>query len=444
MFEVLRERLESIFDNLRGKGKLTEEDVQGALREVRRALLEADVDYKVVKAFVEKVRERAVGQEVLGSITPAQQVIAIVYDELVSLMGREGSSLKISPNPPTIYMMVGLQGSGKTTTAVKLAHQLKKGHKPMVVACDLRRPAAVDQLRILAAQAKVDFYGPSNISMDLLDLAREALKHARNNLIDVIIFDTAGRIQIDEEMMDEVVRLSTLLSPHETLLVVDSMTGQEAVKVASAFHDRLLLTGLILSKLDGDARGGAALAIKESTGISVKFAGTGEDISALEPFDAQRMSNRILGMGDVAGLAEKVKSMTSAEDVQKISLSLKKNRLTMEDLLIQFEQLEKMGPLDKVLDMLPGAGKLWELKNADIDSRRMKQTKAIIQSMTVEERRNPQIIKGSRRRRIANGSGTSVQMVNQLLKQHTQMNQLWKQFGKNKNKKGFKMPGGMF
>ena len=444
MFEALRERLESIFDNLRGKGKLTEEDVQDALREVRRALLEADVDYRIVKVFVGKIRERAVGQEVLGSITPGQQVIAIVYDELVNLMGKEGSSLKVSSNPPSVYMMVGLQGSGKTTTAVKLAHRFKKGHKPMVVACDLRRPAAVDQLRILAAQAKVDFFGPSDINIELVDLARQALKYARDNLIDIIIFDTAGRIQVDEKMMDEVATLSDLLSPHETLLVVDSMTGQEAVKVASAFHDRLSITGLILSKLDGDARGGAALAIKESTGIPVKFAGTGETISAFEPFDAQRMSQRILGMGDVAGLAEKVKSITSSEDVDKISKSLKKNRLNMEDLLIQFEQLEKMGPLDKVLDMLPGAGKIRELKNADIDSRRIRQTKAIIQSMTLEERRNPQIIKGSRRRRIANGSGTSVQMVNQLLKQHTQMNQLWKQFGKNKTKKGFKMPGGMF
>jgi len=444
MFDALRERLETVFENLRGKGKLTEEDVTNALREVRRALLEADVDYKVVKTFVANVKERAVGQEVLGSITPGQQVIAIVYEALVELMGKESSSLSISSNPPSIYMMVGLQGSGKTTTAVKLANLLKKGHKPMVVACDLRRPAAVEQLRILASQAKVDFFGPEDINTDLFVLVKNALKHAREHLIDVVIFDTAGRIQVDEELMEEVEKLSEVLSPHESLLVVDSMTGQEAVRVASAFHQRLTITGLILSKLDGDARGGAALAIKESTGLPVKFAGTGEGISALETFDPRRMSQRILGMGDVEGLAEKVKSITSPEEVDKLSRSFKKNRLTMEDLLMQFEQIEKMGPLDKVIDMIPGAGKIRELKNADVDTRRIKQTKAIIQSMTVEERRNPQIIKGSRRRRIAKGSGTSVQMVNQLLKQHIQMNKLWKQFGKNKKFKGMKMPGSLF
>lgn len=444
MFDALRERLDSIFDGLRGKGKLTEDDVNAALREVRRALLEADVDYKIVKSFVSSVRERAIGQEVLESITPAQQVIAIVYDQLISLMGDHVVPLTISPKPPTICLMVGLQGSGKTTSTVKLAKKLSKGHKPLVVACDLRRPAAVEQLRILADQAKVDFYGPSVGISDPLSVVRGSLDYATQNLIDVILLDTAGRLHIDDELMEELRMIQEITSPHEILLVVDSMTGQEAVKVASSFHERLTLTGVIISKLDGDARGGAALAIKASTGIAIKFAGVGEGIDALEAFDAKRMSQRILGMGDVAGLAEKVQQIANQDDVDKLAKSFKKQRLTMNDLLLQFDQIEKMGPLDKVLDMIPGAGKMKGLKNAELDPKRIKQTKAIILSMTDQERKNPQIIKGSRRKRIAEGSGTSVQLVNQLLKQHDQMNQLWKKIGKVKNRKGFKFPGNLF
>ncbi len=444
MFDSLRERLDSIFDGLRGKGKLTEDDVNSALREVRRALLEADVDYKIVKSFVSSVRERAVGQEVLESITPAQQVIAIVYEQLISLMGDKVVPLTISPKPPTICLMVGLQGSGKTTSTVKLAKKLSRGHKPLVVACDLRRPAAVEQLRVLADQAKVDFYGPSEGISDPLSVVRGSLGYATQNLIDVILLDTAGRLHIDEELMEELQMIREITSPHEILLVVDSMTGQEAVKVASSFHERLSLTGVVLSKLDGDARGGAALAIKASTGIAIKFAGVGEGIDALEAFDAKRMAQRILGMGDVAGLAEKVQQIANQDDVDKLAKSFKKQRLTMNDLLLQFDQIEKMGPLDKVLDMIPGAGKMKGLKNAELDPKRIKQTKAIILSMTDQERKNPQIIKGSRRKRIAEGSGTSVQLVNQLLKQHGQMNQLWKKIGKGKNRKGFKFPGNLF
>lgn len=444
MFEALRERLDSIFDGLKGKGKLTEEDVNAALREVRRALLEADVDYKIVKSFIGGIRERAVGQEVLDSITPAQQVIAIVYDQLLDLMGDKVVPLAISPKPPTVCLMVGLQGSGKTTSTVKLAKKHSRGHKPLVVACDLRRPAAVEQLRVLAKQADVDFYGPSEGNSDPMKVVRDAMEYATQNLVDLVFIDTAGRLHFDEELMGELREIKDETSPHEILLVVDAMTGQEAVKVASSFNDSLALTGVILSKLDGDARGGAALAVKAATGIPIKYAGIGEGIDAIETFDAQRMSQRILGMGDVAGLAEKVQQVATREDVDKITRSFKKHKLTMNDLLVQFDQIEKMGPLDKVLDMIPGASKLKGLQNADVDPRRLKQTKAIILSMTEQERKNPQIIKGSRRRRIAQGSGTSVQMVNQLLKQHTQMNQLWKKLGKSKKGKGFKLPGNLF
>ncbi|WP_286951597.1 MULTISPECIES: signal recognition particle protein [Aminobacterium] len=442
MFEALKERLESVFNTLKGKGKLSEEDVNAALREVRRALLEADVDYKVVKSLVDSIRGRCIGREVLDSITPGQQVVAIVYEELASLMGEDVVPFTISSKPPTLCMMVGLQGSGKTTSAVKIAKRIQNAHNPLVVACDLRRPAAIEQLKVLAQQSKVAFYGPSGDTQDVIKVAKEALAYAENHLNDVIIFDTAGRLHVDEDLMEELSRLKDLVNPHEILLVVDAMTGQEAVKVATSFHEKLSLTGVVLSKLDGDARGGAALAIRATTQVPIKFAGVGEGIDAIELFDAKRMAQRIIGMGDVMGLAEKVQQVTSQEDVAKITKSLKKDKLTMEDLLLQFEQIEKLGPLDKVIDMLPGMGKMKELKNAELDPKRLKQSKAIIQSMTLEERRNPQIIKGSRRRRIAEGSGTTVQMVNQLLKQYDQMKQLWKYMGKGK--KGFRLPKGLF
>ncbi len=434
MFESLKERLEGIFKGLRGKGKLTEADVGEALREVRRALLEADVNYKVVRDFVARVQERAVGQEVLDSITPGQQVVGIVFQELVALMGGDPQPLVISPKPPTIYLMAGLQGSGKTTTAAKLAKKLLKGHKPLLVACDLQRPAAVEQLRVLAEQCQVGFYGPAEGgTKDPLVVAREALAYAADRLYDVLIFDTAGRLHIDEPLMLELERMKDLLKPHEVFLVVDSMAGQEAVAVAETFHKRLAITGLVLSKLDGDSRGGAALGVRAATGIPVRFAGVGERVDDLEVFDPNRMSQRILGMGDVVGLVERMQEATTQEDAERMAESLKKSRFTMEDLLSQLEQVEKMGPLEKVLEMLPGMGKIKDVDAAELDPRHLRRVKAVIQSMTKKERARPEIIKGSRRRRIAEGSGTSVQMVNQVLRQFEQMRDLWKRLGNVKS-----------
>jgi signal recognition particle subunit SRP54 len=442
MFDALRERFEAVFDRLKGRGKLTASDVESALRDVRRGLLEADVDYKVVKSLLESIRLRAVGKDVLDSITPGQHVAAIVYEELAELMGKEPAPLAISPKPPTVYLMVGLQGGGKTTSTVKIARRLSGSHKPLVVACDLRRPAAVEQLRVLASQSKISFYGPEAGEKDVLNVVRGALAYAENHLNDLILLDTAGRLHVDEELMEELVAMKKAAPPTEVLLVVDAMTGQEAVKVASAFHEKLLITGVVLSKLDGDARGGAALAIRKVTGVPVKLAGVGEATDALETFDAKRMAQRILGMGDVIGLAEKIQEMAGSGGAERMAETLKQKKFTLEDLLVQFEQLEKMGPLNKVLEMIPGFSKMKGVSEEDLDSGRLKQSKAIIQSMTRAERRDPAIIKGSRRRRIALGSGTSVQMVNQLLAQYEQMRKLWKQVGKQG--KGFKMPKGLF
>ncbi|PIE53928.1 MAG: signal recognition particle protein [Dethiosulfovibrio peptidovorans] len=440
MFDALKKRLDSVFNNLKGKGKLTEVDVQEALREVRRALLEADVNYKVVKDLVDRIRLKALDRSVLDSITPGQQVVAVVYEELMKLMGTEARPLVISPKPPTIILMVGLQGGGKTTSTVKLAKRLSRSHKPLVVACDLRRPAAVDQLRVLADSAGVGFYGPEPGETDVFSVIDQAKTFARERLMDVILFDTAGRLALDQELMAELDQIKERTAPHEILLIVDAMTGQEAVSVSQAFHERLGLTGVILSKVDGDARGGAALAVLATTGVPIKFVGVGEGIDALEVFDAKRMAERIMGMGDVVGLVEKIEQATSEADVERLSSSLKKNRLDFNDLLAQFEQIERMGPLEKVMEMIPGADKVKELQDGQVDTGRLVRMKAIIQSMTAEERRNPSVIKGSRRRRIAQGSGTTVQMVNQLLKQQSQMNDLWKRMGKGKGRKKFQMP----
>lgn len=447
MFDSLKERLESIFSGLRGRGKLTEEDVQQALREIRRALLEADVNYKVVKDLVEKIRVRAVGADVLESIMPARQVSAVVYEEIARIMGEGSRGIDISPQPPTLVMMVGLQGGGKTTSSAKLAKKLSKNHKPMLVACDLRRPAAVDQLRVLAGQAGVAFFGPEAGETDVAALSKRALAYAASHLIDVLIFDTAGRLAVDEEMMAELDRMKAALEPHEILLVVDAMSGQEALNVAEAFNNRLGVTGVVLSKLDGDARGGAALAVLAATGVPVKFAGVGEGLDAIEQFDPRRMAERIMGMGDMAGLVEKIKEAATETDIRQMAQSFKKQRFTMDDLLAQFAQVEKMGPLDKVMEMLPGAvaSKMKDLPPEALDDKRLLRMKAIIQSMTKAERRDPAIIKGSRRRRIAEGSGTTVQMVNQLLKQFEQMSELWKRFGKMGKKRGLLGGlGGMF
>lgn len=429
MFDALKEKLSSIFSKLGSKGRLSEADIDAALREVRRSLLEADVDFRVAKDFIAKVRERASEAEVLESITANERIAVIVYEELIALMGKS-EPLIISSKPPTVILMAGLQGSGKTTTTVKLARQLKSSHNPLVVACDLRRPAAVEQLKILAEDAKISFYGPEKNNRDVLEVVRGAKKFADSHMNDVIILDTAGRLHIDEELMTELKKIAEILPPHEKILVVDSMTGQEAVNSAKSFHELLNLTGLILTKLDGDARGGSALAIHAVTGVPVKFAGVGENTDAFEVFSPERMAGRIMGMGDVQGLVEKVKAAGINEDVIKPA-ELSGKQFNLETLLKQFEQIEKLGPLDKLVGMIPGLDKIKNFKAEDVDANALKRNKAIIQSMTPAERRNPRIIKGSRRRRIAEGSGTSVQMVNQLLAQYEQMKKMFKTFSSN-------------
>ncbi|MCR4818183.1 MAG: signal recognition particle protein [Fretibacterium sp.] len=436
MFEALKDKLEAAFARLRGKGKLSEADVDLALRELRKSLLEADVDFKVVRDLIARIRERAVQLEVLESISAAQHISTVVYEELVSLMG-DPAPLIIAPMPPTVILMAGLQGSGKTTTTVKLARRLKESHKPLVVACDLRRPAAVEQLRVLAEGAGVAFYGPEDGTSDVLKVVRGAERYAAEHLCDVILLDTAGRLHVDQELMDELASIASVLPPHEKLLVADAMMGQEAVNVAKSFHELLTLTGLVLTKLDGDARGGSALAVRAVTGVPIKYAGVGEATDALEVFDARRMAGRIMGMGDIQGLVEKVQA-AGTQDSKKIAESLRGGgkQFTLETLLLQFQQIEKMGPLGKVMEMVPGFSRLRGVDMDQMDDSIIRRSKAIIQSMTPEERRNPRIIKGARRRRIAAGSGTSVQMVNQLLAQYEQMKKLFKTF--SSGEKGIK------
>lgn len=427
MFDALKEKLSAVFSKLGGKGRLSSDDIDSAMRELRRSLLEADVDFRVAKDFIARIRERASSAEVLQSITPGERISAIVYEELTALMGK-ASPLTISPKPPTVILMAGLQGSGKTTTTVKLAKYLKGSHNPLVVACDLRRPAAVDQLRVLAEGAKVAFFGPEKPGeSDVTAVVKGAAKYAEGHMNDVIILDTAGRLHIDDELMSELKNIADVMPPHEKILVVDAMTGQEAVNSAKAFHELLSLTGLILTKLDGDARGGSALSIRAVTGVPVKFAGMGEGTDALEVFSPERMSGRIMGMGDIQGLVEKVKAAGITETEIKSPGKIAKS-FDLDMLLKQFEALEKMGPLEKVMGMLPGMDKIKGLRAEDADESALKRSKAIIQSMTREERRNPRIIKGSRRRRIAEGSGTSVQSVNQLLAQYEQMKKMFKSF----------------
>ena len=428
MFDSLKEKLAAVFSKLGSKGKLSAEDVDNALREVRRSLLEADVDFRVAKDLIAKIRERSTSLEVLESITANERISAIVYEELISTMGK-GVPLIISPKPPTVILMAGLQGSGKTTTTVKLARYLKNSHNPLVVACDLRRPAAVEQLRVLAEAAKVSFYGPESAKdSDVLKVVKNAAKFAESHMNDVIILDTAGRLHIDEELMTELKNIAQVLPPHEKLLVVDSMMGQEAVNSAKSFHELLNLTGLILTKMDGDSRGGSALAIRAVTGVPVKFAGMGENTDALEVFNPERMAGRIMGMGDIQGLVEKVKAAGIVDETAIKSPAKLGREFNLETLLKQFEQLEKLGPLEKIAGMIPGLDKIKNFKADEADSSILRKNKAIIQSMTPEERRNPRVIKGSRRRRIAQGSGTSVQMVNQLLAQYEQMKKLFKSF----------------
>ena len=439
-FESLSEKLSATFKRLRGKGRLTEQDVTEAMREVRLALLEADVSYKVVKDFVKRVSERAKGAEVLESLTPAQMVIKIVNEELCSLMGSENKKLNISSKSPSVVMLVGLQGAGKTTNGAKLAALMKsQGKRPLLVACDVYRPAAIKQLETVGAQLDVPVFQQGQ--GDPVAIAKAGVEHAKKYGNDLVFLDTAGRLHIDEALMDELKNIKAATEPAEIMLVVDAMTGQDAVNAASAFDEALDITGVMLTKLDGDARGGAALSVTAVTGKPIKFCGTGEKLDDLEEFHPARMASRILGMGDVLSLIEKAEQQLDEKKAMEMADKLKKNKFDMNDLLYQLQEIKKMGSLKQVLSMLPGIGK--QLKDAEIDDNIMMRPEAIIYSMTKKERENPDIINPSRKRRIAAGSGTSVEEVNKVLKQWEQMRKMFKQVGPKKGKKGRRGFGGM-
>ena len=444
LFEGLSDKLQETFKKLRGRGKLTEADVTEALREVRMALLEADVNFKVVKDFVTKVKERAIGEEVLGSLTPGQQVVKIVNDELTALMGGNQSRILIASRPPTVIMLVGLQGAGKTTTAGKLAlHLRKQGKKPLLVAADVQRPAAIDQLQTLGKQLDIPVYADKE-SKNPVSIAKAALEQAQSRLLDIVIVDTAGRLHINEELMEELVQIKKQVKPHEILLVADAITGQDAVQVAQSFHEKLGLDGIILTKLDGDARGGAALSIKAVTGAPIKFVGLGEKMDALEPFHPDRMASRILGMGDVLGLIEKAQSEMDMDKTAALAKKISKEGFDLNDFLEQMQQIKKLGSFKDILGMIPGMGsKMKQLKDAKIDEKEIGKVEAIIRSMTMKERQKPSILNGSRRKRIADGSGTRVQDVNQVIKQFEEASKQMKQlmaFQSGKKKGMPKMP----
>ena len=426
MLEVLTQKLSGVFHRLGGKGKLSEKDIDAALREVRLSLLEADVNFKVVKEFLSRIRERALSAEVGQSLTPAQQVIKIVYEELTAILGDKVSRLAPVDRPPAVALLVGLQGSGKTTTAVKLALHLKAlGQSPLLVAGDTRRPAAMEQLCLLGKEQNIPVYG-EDAPTPPLTICANALKQARQMSATWVIIDTQGRLHIDEAMMDELAEIKTSLQPLEVLLTVDAMTGQDAVKVAQEFHRRIGLTGLILTKVDGDARGGAALSISSVTGVPMKFLGTGEKIAALEPFYPDRFASRILGLGDVLTLIEQAEKTYDQEQARELERKMRTADFDLEDLLEQLKQIHRMGPLTKLMEMLPGFSKLASYLPDDEGEKRLKKVEAIILSMTPEERRNPALITGSRRRRIARGSGTTPQDINQLLKQFHEMQKMTK------------------
>jgi signal recognition particle subunit SRP54 len=441
IFSNLAEKLQDTFDKLRGKGKLNEKDVKAALKEVKMALLEADVNYKVVKKFINKIEERAVGKEVMESLTPGQHVIKIVNEEMQELMGGSKEEIAISSEPPTIIMMAGLQGSGKTTSAGKLARKFAKdGKKPLLVAGDVYRPAAIRQLQVLGERLEIPVFSMGDDS-DPVDIARGSINYAASHNCDLIILDTAGRLHIDQEMMAELEEVKAAVEPDEILLVVDAMTGQDAVNVAKNFDQRLDINGVILTKMDGDARGGAALSIKAITGKPIKFAGTGEKLADLEEFHPDRMASRILGMGDVLSLIEKAEKSIDKEKAAALEEKLRKNEFTLEDFMEQMDQVRNMGPMDELLGMIPGIGGAKQLKNLQVDDKQLDHIEAIISSMTPGERRDPEVINGSRRKRIALGSGTSIQDVNRLLKQFKQTKKMMKQLNSGKMKKGgFKLP----
>ncbi len=451
MFENLSEKLQRAFKNLRGQGKLTEENISEALRELRLALLEADVNFKVVKELLDHIREKALGQEVMTALSPAEQVIKVVRDELVELLGRDTAKLKFASQPPTVVLMAGLQGSGKTTTSGKLAHWLKKGgHRPMLVSVDVYRPAAREQLKVVAQAVKANLYEGEVAAADTATverLAREARREAINTGSDVLVVDTAGRLHIDEQLMDEMQLLKRLLNPPEILFVADAMTGQDAVKSADEFHKKLSLTGVVLTKMDGDARGGAALSIRHVTGQPIKFIGVGEKYDALEPFHPDRIVSRILGMGDILSLIERAEENVDKKKAEQFAKkALTGDGFSLEDFRDQLRQVKKMGSLQSLIGMLPRVGPFANLQNAadKVDEKEITRVEAIINSMTAYEREHHEAINGSRRKRIARGSGTTVQEVNHLLRQYSQMRKMFKQMGKAsfaRRLAGMKLPG---
>ncbi len=444
MFQGLTEKLANAFKKFRSKGKLTAQDVKEGMREVKLALLEADVNFKVVKDFIASVTERAVGQEVLESLLPAQQIVKIVNEELIRLMGSESAKININPKPPTVLMMVGLQGAGKTTHAAKIASMYKKkGKSPLLVACDVYRPAAVEQLKIVGEAVGVPVFSMGT-KISPVEIAKAGIEHAKKNGNDMVLVDTAGRLHIDEELMGELVKIKDSIKPDEILLVVDAMTGQDAVNVAKSFNELLDITGVVLTKMDGDTRGGAALSVKYITGKPIKFIGTGEKLDALELFHPDRMASRILGMGDILSLVEKAQAAYDEKSAKELEKKIRESTFTLDDFLAQMQQLKKMGNLDQLLGMMPGMNQ-GALKDAKIDENQMTRTEAIILSMTKKERNNPDIINGSRRKRIAMGSGTSVEDVNKLLKQFDQTRKMMKQLSGGMGKRrglfgGMKLP----
>ena len=442
MFQNLTEKLANAFKKFKNKGKLTEADVKEGMREVKLALLEADVNFKVVKEFIKAVTERAVGSDVLESLLPAQQIVKIVNEELIKLMGSETPKINISPKPPTVIMMVGLQGAGKTTHTGKIANLYKqKSKNPLLVACDVYRPAAVDQLKIVGESVKVPVFSMGT-KISPVEIAKAGIEHAKKNGHDMVLIDTAGRLHIDEDLMNELVNIKKAVDPTEILLVVDAMTGQDAVNVAKSFNDLLDITGVVMTKMDGDTRGGAALSVKYITGKPIKFIGTGEKLDAIEVFHPDRMASRILGMGDILSLIEKAEAAFDAKNAQEMERKLREQTFTLDDFLDQMKQVKKMGNLEQLMGMMPGV-KPGALKNAEIDEKQMGRIEAIILSMTKAERTKPEIINGSRRKRIAKGSGTSVEEVNRLLKQFDQMKKMMKQLtgmGKRRMFGGMRLP----
>jgi signal recognition particle subunit SRP54 len=446
MFDNLSDKLQRVFKNLRGEGRLSPENMEAALREIRMALLEADVNFKVVKQLIENIKQKATGEEVLTALSPSQQVVKIVHEELIKILGAHEAKLRFANEPPSVFLIVGLQGSGKTTSTGKLARFLSKnGHSPMVVSVDVYRPAAREQLKVVAREIKQPIYEGAPGETAPLDLARSARREAANTGRDVLLVDTAGRLHIDDQLMVELQQLKEHLGPVEILFVADAMTGQDAVKSAAEFHDRLGITGVILTKMDGDARGGAALSIRHVTGQPLKFVGVGEKSDALEPFHPDRAANRILGMGDILSFIEKAEEAIDKKSAVEMQRKLIENEFTLEDFRNQLKQIRKLGPLESLLGMMPKVGMLKELKDVKVDEKEISRVVAIIDSMTPKERDNHMIINGSRRRRIAKGSGTSVQDVNQLLKQYAQAKKMMKSFsggfmGKKLGK--MKLPGG--